>query len=383
MRVLVFEYATSGALKDNVETSILVEGFSMLKLAACGFQDSGVDVVTVIDSAFIEYGKMLDVEEVHSIESTEPIFEKIAEIAADVDLVYPIAPDHDLRKLIGYLNSKNISHLSCDLDALRITSDKQKTVKALEGFPTPKVYIQDVVFPAVVKPVEGVGCTDTFLVDGVEDMSRIREKLGGRFLIQEYISGTNASVTVISDGSSVKALSLNFQNITIADSDGKFNYNGGHIPLKHELHEECMSLAEDAVKRICGLKGLVGVDLVIGEKPYIIEINPRLTTSVIGLYNISDFDFRKAVEGKYKDKLQVKGCAFFSHILSPQNFKLDYDIIDKISKLDGIWCPPLSYSKKIKKGDSIGLAVTTGGNAKDAGEKLKILRDNVVDEVIS
>ena len=32
-----------------------------------------------------------------------------------------------------------------------------------------------------------------------------------------------------------------------------------------------------------GCQGYVGVDLVLGDRPYVVDVNPRITTSVVGL----------------------------------------------------------------------------------------------------
>jgi predicted ATP-grasp superfamily ATP-dependent carboligase len=49
-----------------------------------------------------------------------------------------------------------------------------------------------------------------------------------------------------------------------------------------------MRLGQASIAAVAGLQGYVGVDLVLGEprdgsRDYVIEINPRLTTSYIGL----------------------------------------------------------------------------------------------------
>ena len=58
-----------------------------------------------------------------------------------------------------------------------------------------------------------------------------------------------------------------------------------------------MKLARAAIECVPGLLGYVGVDLVLGDAEdgctllnYAIEINPRLTTSYIGLRALADFN---------------------------------------------------------------------------------------------
>ena len=35
-----------------------------------------------------------------------------------------------------------------------------------------------------------------------------------------------------------------------------------------------------------GCKGLFGIDVVYGDKPYIVDVNPRPTTAVLGLAHV-------------------------------------------------------------------------------------------------
>ena len=71
-------------------------------------------------------------------------------------------------------------------------------------------------------------------------------------------------------------------------NDGRFHYEGGSLPLPEPLARRAVRLAQQAVQCIPGLRGYVGVDLVLGKmedgsEDWAIEINPRLTTSYIGL----------------------------------------------------------------------------------------------------
>jgi predicted ATP-grasp superfamily ATP-dependent carboligase len=71
-------------------------------------------------------------------------------------------------------------------------------------------------------------------------------------------------------------------------ADGCFGYLGGHLPLPKELNERARRLALAAVAALPAARGYLGVDMVLGRavdgcEDYVIEINPRLTTSYIGL----------------------------------------------------------------------------------------------------
>jgi predicted ATP-grasp superfamily ATP-dependent carboligase len=68
-----------------------------------------------------------------------------------------------------------------------------------------------------------------------------------------------------------------------------FAYRGGRTPLDHPL----AAAAVDAATRTCaalpGLRGYVGVDLVLTDAdPIVIEVNPRLTTAYLGVRAVLD-----------------------------------------------------------------------------------------------
>ena len=67
-------------------------------------------------------------------------------------------------------------------------------------------------------------------VDAVEKFTKLPY-----FILQDYVEGVTASVSLLSDGQNALPLSLNFQNVQL--KDGKIDYNGGHVPLKHGKFE--------------------------------------------------------------------------------------------------------------------------------------------------
>jgi predicted ATP-grasp superfamily ATP-dependent carboligase len=83
-------------------------------------------------------------------------------------------------------------------------------------------------------------------------------------------------------------------------TDGRFHYQGGRVPLPPSLAVRAQRLAARAVAAIPGLCGYVGVDLVLGEptdgsNDAVIEINPRLTTSYVGLRRLARCNLAEAI----------------------------------------------------------------------------------------
>jgi predicted ATP-grasp superfamily ATP-dependent carboligase len=72
-------------------------------------------------------------------------------------------------------------------------------------------------------------------------------------------------------------------------------YHGGSVPIPPELSIRARSVASAAIASIPGLFGYVGVDVLLGEQDMAIEINPRLTTSYIGLRQLSKTNLAEAM----------------------------------------------------------------------------------------
>ena len=68
------------------------------------------------------------------------------------------------------------------------------------------------------------------------------------------------------------------------------------MPLDHVQRDVAFEYAERAVSLAPGLRGYVGVDMLLTEREsYTIEINPRLTTSYVGLRQVIDINLAEAI----------------------------------------------------------------------------------------
>lgn len=140
--------------------------------------------------------------------------------------------------------------------------------------------------PVVLKPGRGAGGAGVRRVDDADDVADARAAAvsvepGLAPLVQRFEPGTPASVTLVVDGEGIRPLALSRQVVRFAP---EARYEGGITPLRHPDAARALRTAVDAV-RACGrLRGLVGVDLVLGpDGPVVLEVNPRLTTSYLGL----------------------------------------------------------------------------------------------------
>jgi len=111
-------------------------------------------------------------------------------------------------------------------------------------------------------------------------------------ICQEFAAGRAASVAFIVGDDGAFALPPCWQHLS---DDGRFRYLGGECPIPPEFARRAESIARQAVACVGGLRGYVGVDVVLGDRDWAIEINPRLTTSYTGLRKLARFNLAEAI----------------------------------------------------------------------------------------
>jgi predicted ATP-grasp superfamily ATP-dependent carboligase len=145
-------------------------------------------------------------------------------------------------------------------------------------------------FPVVIKPRDGAGSQETYLVQNSAELTQYSRTWAnssqlGHAIWQPYIPGRPVSVGILihPEQGRYEALQVCEQDLSV---DGRFQYQGGVIPARNVDSESIQSTAIAACRAVPGLRGYVGVDLIIPDaassEPVIVEINPRVTTSYLG-----------------------------------------------------------------------------------------------------
>lgn len=306
--VFVYEHIAGGGLVDEaLPSSLCVEGLAMLSavvhdLAAIG----GVRVTASIDVRLADRRLAADRLEIVEPGRTELV---LGEQAAKHDRVLLIAPETDstLLRLTRRLEEDGVATFGPNSGAVAVCSDKIETARRLnaKGVPTLPTQIMtnttrdlpESGFPAVVKPRDGAGSENTFRVNDAAELAAALQQIGEQEVIcQPYCSGTAASVSILVGNGERWALLPGRQHLS---EDGRFRYLGGFFPLPAPLGERAVALAGRAVESIEGLCGYVGVDLLLGSaedasEDYVVEINPRLTTSYVGLRAMTEHNLAEA-----------------------------------------------------------------------------------------
>ena len=338
----------------------------MLRAIVSDFKAAGHSVTTVVDSRLFALNAPLEAERVVSVSSLEEADAAVRKVAEQVDAVYVIAPESEgiLQSLVARVELTGAQSLNCSSVAIGKVADKflfQEHVKR-SGLPTPEslrfsiheeveVVSQQIneriSFPAVIKPLDGVGCAGLSVVLGKNDvsgaMAKIRQESASKFFVtQQFIKGDPVSVSIISNGEEALPISLNKQEVSLGTPDSASSYDGGIVPLDSSGKDKTLDLAKQVVESLPGvLKGYVGVDLVLGEsEAFVIEVNPRLTTSYVGVRNVVRFNLAEAVlnsvlEGRLPSNQESVGYACFSKVKTPkftiEAVKQTYDIVEVVS----------------------------------------------------
>ena len=209
------------------------------------------------------------------------------------DTVLLIAPETDGALLEAAKTAERLGAklLSPSPELIRAAGDKLKTAELLKaaGIPVPEGRLmepsaplpEDFPYPAVIKPIDGAGSQDTHVVPSPAE--RPPAYAWARRL-ERFVPGAPVSVATIC-GESPLPLPACRQVIS---GDGRLAYIGGSTPLPSGMAQRAEALALQTIEAMPTASGYVGVDLVLGAAPdgtedFVIEVNPRLTTSYVGL----------------------------------------------------------------------------------------------------
>ena len=215
-----------------------------------------------------------------------------SECVLNADAVWLIAPETG--GVLSGLTELVISHgktlLGSSLEAVNLTTSKHATYQALRaaGICTVPTYQfsdwpQDSANAWVAKPDDGAGCEDSGYFESSVALLDWMQGREATHIIQPYQQGIPASISMLCKQGQAWLLSCNRQKITL--ESGKFTYTGSVLNGMAEHGKNFEAIAGQVATAIPGLAGYVGVDLIVdNDQIYVLEINPRLTTSYAGLH---------------------------------------------------------------------------------------------------
>ena len=254
MRALLAEYTVSH------DPSLAPEGAAMLAVLSQSFVRCGYEVVSVGAGDFGD---------------------EIGRLGPSCDVGLVIAPDHLLSRYTTILE-QHTHNIGCGSMSAAVCANKVHTAKILRshGIPVPDEMSAG---RRVVKPVNGCGAAGVRLTEGPAGPG----EFGQRYIEGEHLSVSLVGSRVVGDacmyfsGAPPLVLALNRQAVTI-DDDGVFHYLGGETPVGHPRGAEILDSAKKTVE-VLGCQGYCGVDVVVADRVYVVDVNARITTSLVGI----------------------------------------------------------------------------------------------------
>lgn len=308
------EYITAGGFnRQAIPPNLRHEAMAMRNALLDDFYALGAPVLTTHDARLTPPKNHLE-----SIAITPEIDPLTVwhDLLTRCDAALIIAPESQdiLLKITHLLEQTSVINLGCNSCAVQLTSNKLHTYEHLvthniRTIPTylmaddTKLSFLPIHQAYIVKPIDGVGCEETWLfntLDEMQDWRNTAQLQDEKWICQPYIVGEAASFTMLIDNANpntkeVRVLSCNSQTIVNQKVLGKayhaLSYAGGVVNQHAALLNELTTLAHQIANSIDGLNGFVGVDVILHYSPSnilqaidVVEINPRITTSYVGLH---------------------------------------------------------------------------------------------------
>jgi tyramine---L-glutamate ligase len=331
MHFFVYEWTTGGGMVDepgSLPASLVREGTTMIESLATDLARIDGAHVTVLREPRV-LRLVLPRCEIIDVQSAVSQRDEFERLAASADGMIVIAPEFDgiLFKAARLAVACGGKLLSPAPEFVRIAGDKHETCRRLAaaGVRVPQGVVLepdtklpvDFEYPAVLKPVDGAGSQDTQLVVGPHDEPR---PYAWPRRLEPFIPGLAASVAFLCGPNGQIPLPPCKQRIS---SDGRLRYLGGELPLAPGLTERAMALGKQALGALPATRGYVGIDLVLGRDPhgaedFVIEVNPRLTTSYVGLRAAAQVNLANAM-------VRVAAGELPEIVFSPRPLEFDVD----------------------------------------------------------
>jgi predicted ATP-grasp superfamily ATP-dependent carboligase len=242
------------------EPELAAEGAAMLSVLQQSFEASGYEVVSPEGTDFAG---------------------EIRRLAPECDVGLVIAPDHLLFRFT-HLLEQFTHNIGCGSMNAAVCANKRRTAEILmrNGIQAPEEATSG---RRLIKPITGCGALGVRISDG---------EPGEGEIAQRYIEGDHYSVSLVGSrvtgnvcenytGRPPLLLTVNRQEIAV-DDDGTLRYLGGETPVHPPREREIIEVATKAMN-VLGCQGYAGIDVVVADSVYVVDVNPRPTTSLVGI----------------------------------------------------------------------------------------------------
>lgn len=321
--IFILEFVSGGGFNQvKIPGSLIAEGYGMLRSIIADFKDLDYEIETLLDFRIHFLSRYLKADFINIVQISDNFYTKFKECVRKSKFCFIIAPEflNILFNLTQIALDNDAIVLSVGLKGIILGSSKLKTYNFLkkQKICSPMTFLVpynqgrwDIEFiirklnelsaPIVIKPEDGVGAESIFYFETENQIKEFFKQYvypldySRRYILQEFVEGRDLSVSLIGNNnpntlskSSPIIVGINHQNIVIKNSRHESKYLGGYTPVEN-WEEIAISLKENLEKlNMSYFNGYFGIDFIQKKDKSLslIEINPRLTTSYIGIRNI-------------------------------------------------------------------------------------------------
>ena len=298
-KILVCEFITGGGLcAQPLPTTLAREGALMRDALLQDLADLSYEVCTTVDARLSPPVHCAYV----TVHADSDVWKVWQQQIQSVDAVFLIAPETDslLHYLTQIVTLQGKLVLGCDLNAIEITTNKMATYLALKQAEITTISTFTVanwikherikhealkkIVTWLAKPNDGAGCEATVSFDDAENLMHwlMHNKKQNSHIIQPFQVGTPASISCVMHQGHAQLLSCNAQIIEI--NQHTLSFKGVIVNGMREYWQTFELIANQIASAFPSLAGYVGIDVIVNEdEVFVVEINPRLTTSYVGM----------------------------------------------------------------------------------------------------
>jgi tyramine---L-glutamate ligase len=292
LKILVVEYITGGGFSQSVlPEQLAIEGLMMLQALIGNLEQQAgcIDYSILLDSRLMARMPTMP-RNSHLIKPGQDFGQVFQGLLATCDAVWPIAPESEgiLFELCEQVAAAGKILLTSPATAVAITGNKWLTYQQLaqHEIKTVATYRLDRFnfMPGewIVKPIDGVGCEHSFLVstEPEYEAATARLQLEG-YIIQPHIDGEKTSLSALFKQGEGWLLCANQQHFERVAK--QYHLVGITVNYTADLCRY-QTLVDAIAKAFPDLWGYAGIDLIeTSGQTFVLEINPRLTTSLVGI----------------------------------------------------------------------------------------------------
>jgi len=292
VQVLVTEYILSTYTPGKHDLALIPEAYSMILALKGVLQKAGARTVVTVSrylTDIVRFSEAVQTDEESYIDSLE-------RLSKSFDLVIAIAPPLQLVQIADAIHEDKL--LGPPRSIMRLLSSKHLYARVLGecGISVPQTIscagrsrcdLSELDGPYVVKPSMLAGGEHVYIAYSRDDVEKLVDVVAmrdprGYAVVQRYVEGVHGSISIVFVRGKPSLFSVNLQLVSVEDN--RIVYHGNVLPLRSEpIVSQAKNVVNKLSKCLGGLSGYIGMDFVWNGEMVVVEVNPRFTTSGIGI----------------------------------------------------------------------------------------------------